>query len=358
MANVRQESHRKSNGVALSLPGHFSYVVTFTGQSLTMTKSKANSLRTKQSGPSETVRSSITIRGARVHNLKNISLSLPRNKLIVVTGVSGSGKSSLAFDTLYAEGQRRYVESLSSYARQFLERMEKPDVDQIEGISPAIAIEQKTTTRNPRSTVGTTTELYDYLRLLFGRVGRTYCRSCGKEVRRDTVSTIVDRVLREPEGTKLYVLFPMHEHSGRSLKEELSVLKQRGFFRIMVDDQLIDLNEKEFKGKSKKNIAVVVDRLVNRRNDAEAATRLADSVQTAFAEGGGYAVMNVPRMACDMRIRNRGSSPSTAPSAPVPHVRDSVARWGSTWISSFPTRRRRSAKARSSRGRCHGGVRT
>ena len=231
----------------------------------------------------------IVVRGARVHNLKNISLTLPRNKLIVVTGVSGSGKSSLAFDTIYAEGQRRYVESLSSYARQFLERMEKPDVDHIEGISPAIAIEQKTATRNPRSTVGTATEIYDYLRLLFGRIGKTYCRKCGNLVTRDSVSSVVDRVLQEPEGTRLYVLFPMHDHPGRSVKEEIAALKQRGFFRVFVNNSFVDLNDREFTGKSKKDVSVVVDRLAVHRGDRDAATRLADSIQTAFAEGGGYA---------------------------------------------------------------------
>ncbi|MGD1045408.1 MAG: excinuclease ABC subunit UvrA [Bacteroidota bacterium] len=233
--------------------------------------------------------SDIIIRGARVHNLKNINLTLPRNKLIVFTGVSGSGKSSLAFDTIYAEGQRRYVESLSSYARQFLERMEKPDVDLIQGISPAIAIEQKTTSRNPRSTVATSTEIYDYLRLLFGRIGKTYCRVCGKLVTRDTVTTVVDRVQQEPDGAKVYVMFPMHEHAGRTMKEELDVLKQRGFFRLIVDGELIDLNEQDFKTKSKKNIQVLVDRLIVRRNEKENLTRLADSIQTAFEEGSGYA---------------------------------------------------------------------
>jgi excinuclease ABC subunit A len=233
--------------------------------------------------------SDIVIRGARVHNLKNINLTLPRNKLIVFTGVSGSGKSSLAFDTIYAEGQRRYVESLSSYARQFLERMEKPDVDLIQGISPAIAIEQKTTSRNPRSTVATSTEIYDYLRLLFGRIGKTYCRVCGKLVNRDTVTTVVDKVQQEPDGAKVYVMFPMHEHAGRTMKEELDVLKQRGFFRLVVDGELIDLNEQDFKTKSKKNIHVLVDRLIVRRNEKENATRLADSIQTAFEEGSGYA---------------------------------------------------------------------
>jgi excinuclease ABC subunit A len=230
----------------------------------------------------------IIIRGARVHNLKNINLELQRNKLVVVTGVSGSGKSSLAFDTIYAEGQRRYVESLSSYARQFLERMDKPDVDLIQGISPSIAIEQKTSTRNPRSTVATTTEIYDYLRLLFGRIGQTYCRACGQLVKRDTVSSVVDHLQLEPDGTKAYVTFPLHDHPGHSLKEEFDALKKRGFFRIVVNGELIDLNETGYKSKSKKGILVLVDRLVIRKNEKESETRLADSIETAFVEGDGY----------------------------------------------------------------------
>jgi len=230
---------------------------------------------------------SIIIRGARVHNLKNVDLEFRRNQLVVFTGVSGSGKSSLAYDTIYAEGQRRYVESLSSYARQFLERMDKPDVDFIEGISPAIAIEQKTTSRNPRSTVATTTEIYDYLRLLFGRIGQTYCSLCGERVQRDSVTTVVDRVIRH-EG-QLYVLFPLHAHSGRTVKDELIALKKRGFFRIVVEGEIIDLNETEFKGKDKKAIKVLVDRLIVRGEDGEVASRLADSVETAFLEGDGYA---------------------------------------------------------------------
>ncbi len=234
----------------------------------------------------------IVVRGARVHNLKNVNLEVPRNRLIVITGVSGSGKSSLAFDTVYAEGQRRYVESLSSYARQFLERMDKPDVDFIQGISPAIAIEQKTTSRNPRSTVATTTELYDYLRLLFGRVGQTYCRVCGKQVRRDTVTTVINRLREEAEGTKIYVQFPLHDHPGRTMKEELAVLKQRGFFRIVVKGELIDLNEQAYKGKNKKDVFVLADRAVVRRNE-ETETRLADSVETAFTEGDGYVVIGI-----------------------------------------------------------------
>src|ERR671936_2428704 len=156
----------------------------------------------------------IVVRGARVHNLKNIDFEIPHNAMTVVTGVSGSGKSSLAFDTIYAEGQRRYVESLSAYARQFLERIEKPDADHIEGIAPAVAIRQKNTTRNPRSTVGTATEIYDYLRLLFARVGRTYCLQCGNEVKKDTVDEVAAAVLALPEGTRLNVLFPFQIASG------------------------------------------------------------------------------------------------------------------------------------------------
>lgn len=235
----------------------------------------------------------IIIKGARVHNLKNISLDLPRNKLIVMTGVSGSGKSSLAFDTIYAEGQRRYVESLSSYARQFLERMDKPDVDLIQGISPAIAIEQKTTGRNPRSTVATTTEIYDYLRLLFGRIGQTYCLVCGKLIRRDTVTTVVLRLMQEAEGTKLYVTFPMHDHPGRTMIEEIEALKKRGFFRIVVGSEIIDLNETDYRRKSKKDVLVLVDRMEIRRGEKDVETRLADSVETAFVEGDGYAFVVV-----------------------------------------------------------------
>ena len=252
----------------------------------------------------------IVVRGARVHNLKNISLELPRRKLIVVTGVSGSGKSSLAFDTIYAEGQRRYVESLSSYARQFLERMDKPDVDFIQGISPAIAIEQKTTGRNPRSTVSTTTELYDYFRLLFGRVGKTYCPKCGRLIQRDTVSTVVDRLMKERDGSRMYVLFPLHDHPGRSMKEELDVLQKRGFFRIVVNGELVDLNESRYKGRQKKDVFVLVDRLVLRREDGETATRLADSVETAFSEGDGYAVIQLLETETTIRFAQHFECPT------------------------------------------------
>ena len=180
----------------------------------------------------------IIVKGARQHNLKNVSLEIPRNKLVVFTGVSGSGKSSLVFDTIYAEGQRRYVESLSSYARQFLERMNKPEVDFIYGISPAVAIEQKTGVRNPRSTVGTSTEIYDYLRLLFARIGKTICFSCGKDVKKDTVATVSEWIEEQNEENKFYLGFLIHSHEGRTVKEEVDLLRKKGFFRIFVKDKL------------------------------------------------------------------------------------------------------------------------
>ncbi len=249
----------------------------------------------------------ISIRGARVHNLKNISLEIPRNKLIVITGVSGSGKSSLAFDTIYAEGQRRYVESLSAYARQFLERMDKPDVDMIQGLSPAIAIEQKTNTRNPRSTVATTTEVYDYLRLLFARIGKTYCEVCGKLVARDSVHTAVDRLNQFADGAKFYITFPLPKHEGKTMKQEVDALKKRGFFRFIAGKELIDTNERALSLQTKKDVKhgaandifVLIDRFVLRKKEKEmghgaasdSQTRLADSIQTAFEEGEGYAAV-------------------------------------------------------------------
>jgi excinuclease ABC subunit A len=244
------------------------------------------------------VHNSIIIRGARVHNLKNISLEFPRNQLVVITGVSGSGKSSLAFDTLYAEGQRRYVESLSSYARQFLERMDKPDVDLIQGISPAMAIEQKTNTKNPRSTVATSTEVYDYLRLLFARVGKTYCRSCGKVVTRDSVHTVTEALHAERlpggggEGLRLVVLFPLPLHEKETLADALANLKKEGFFRVVVAREMIDLNERSVPPKTKAaDVAVLVDRMVYR--GVEDDSRIADSVETAFASGNGRAMLSL-----------------------------------------------------------------
>ena len=254
-----------------------------------MPKAKQTTPSSAEATQAPSAKTFLSIRGARVHNLKNISIDIPRNKLVVISGVSGSGKSSLAFDTIYAEGQRRYVESLSSYARQFLERMDKPDVDLIQGMSPAIAIEQKTNTRNPRSTVATTTEVYDYLRLLFARVGKTYCRVCGRLITHDSVHSVVDRIKQEADGSKFFVVFPMREHEGHSLKEELSALKKRGFFRLVVNGTMIDLNEQPYAATTKKGIYVLVDRYVLRKDERESMTRLADSLQTAFVEGDGYA---------------------------------------------------------------------
>src|ERR1700741_3146147 len=200
----------------------------------------------------------IIIKGARQHNLKNVDVALPRNKFIVITGVSGSGKSSLAFDTLYAEGQRRYVESLSAYARQFLGRLEKPAVDYIKGISPAIAIEQKVISRNPRSTVGTTTEIYDYLKLLFARVGKTYSPVSGKEVRRDTVTSVVDSINKLPANTRAMVASPLRIKKGRKPEEELSLLLSKGFARILINGEVKFIEEllhpESESGKKKKAI--------------------------------------------------------------------------------------------------------
>lgn len=232
----------------------------------------------------------LIIRGARTHNLKNISVSIPRHSLTVITGVSGSGKSSLAFDTIYAEGQRRYVESLSSYARQFLERMDKPDVDFMQGISPAMAIQQKNTTSNPRSTVGTTTEIYDYLRLMFARIGRTISPVSGKEVRKDRPASVIDSLFKEWEdGTRFYIMFPLPDHGRKSISDELNVLVERGFTRILKpDESIVELTDAEAdRGSiSKKTDRVLVDRLVIQKDDATR-TRIADSLETAFREGLG-----------------------------------------------------------------------
>lgn len=232
---------------------------------------------------SSTKNKKIIVKGAREHNLKNLSFEIPRNKLVVFTGVSGSGKSSLVFDTIYAEGQRRYVESLSSYARQFLERMNKPDVDLIQGISPAVAIEQKTVARNSRSTVGTTTEVYDYLRLLFARIGKTICFQCGKEVTKATTTTVVDWLDTNPDGTKFYLGFPLHQHKGHTVKEEIDLLKKRGFFRIYSGKKLIDLNEEKFPAKKLKDIRVVIERFKVEKNKIR--EKLSDSIEVTFKEG-------------------------------------------------------------------------
>ena len=185
----------------------------------------------------------IRIRGARVHNLKNIDLDIPRNKLVVLTGLSGSGKSSLAFDTIYAEGQRRYVESLSSYARMFLGQMDKPDVDELSGLSPAISIDQKTTSKNPRSTVGTVTEIYDYLRLLYARIGVPHCPVCGREIRQQTIDQIVDQVMALPERTKIMVMAPVVRGRKGEHQKELEAARKSGYARVRVDGILYDLSE-------------------------------------------------------------------------------------------------------------------
>jgi excinuclease ABC, A subunit len=235
----------------------------------------------------------IIIKGARVHNLKNIDVAIPKNKLVVITGMSGSGKSSLAFDTLYAEGQRRYVESLSSYARQFMGRMNKPDVDYIKGIAPAIAIEQKVITSNPRSTVGTSTEIYDYLKLLFSRIGKTYSPVSGKVVKKDTVTTVVDFISKLEEDSTVTIFCPLFPHNNRSVKEELAVLLQKGFLRISYQDKvhkietiLEDETFKDFELKDENTIKILIDRIVV-NSDEETLSRIADSVQTAFFEGKG-----------------------------------------------------------------------
>ena len=231
------------------------------------------------------IKKNILIQGAKLHNLKNISVVIPRNKLMVITGLSGSGKSSLAFGTLYAEGQRRYVESLSSYARQFLGRINKPKVDAIKGISPAIAIEQKVNSTNPRSTVGTTTEIYDYLKLLFTRIGKTISPVSGKEVKKDTISDVINYIKQFPKGEKLLLLAPIHLEEGRAIENKLLALLKQGYARIMMDDTIFRLDE--LKGKSlSKNIRLVVDRVIT-KNDEDFINRLADAVQIAFFEGEG-----------------------------------------------------------------------
>src|SRR5215470_6834866 len=261
---------------------------------------------------------SIVVRGARVHNLKNIDFEIPHNTLTVVTGVSGSGKSSLAFDTIYAEGQRRYVESLSAYARQFLERIEKPDADLIDGIAPAVAIKQKNSTRNPRSTVATATEIYDYLRLLFARVGRTYCQVCGQEVKKDTVDEVAERILALSEGTRLNVLFPIQsaapvsgEPTGKkprgkkkaeteskllsdAIKQRLFDLRKRGFNRLFQNGQvfefstpesLLDINFTE-------PVFALVDRIVV---SPDGRSRIVDAVEIGYREAGEVIFETAPR---------------------------------------------------------------
>lgn len=246
----------------------------------------------------QNAKSFIQIKGARVNNLKNIDVDIPKNKLVVITGMSGSGKSSLAFDTLYAEGQRRYVESLSSYARQFMGRMHKPEVDYIKGIAPAIAIEQKVITSNPRSTVGTSTEIYDYLKLLFARIGKTFSPISGKQVTKDTVSSIIDELMRYPEDTTITIFAELIPINKRKLKEELSLLLQKGFVRVLFEDKIQKIEgiieDKTIKNKNFKpgEVQIVVDRIRLDREE-ETNSRIADSLQTAFFEGKGECSIDI-----------------------------------------------------------------
>jgi excinuclease ABC subunit A len=245
----------------------------------------------------------ILIKAARVNNLKNLSIAIPRNKLVVITGLSGSGKSSLAFDTLFAEGQRMYVESLSSYARQFLGRMEKPAVDYIKGVSPAIAIEQKVSTRNPRSTVGTSTEIYDYLKLLYARVGETFSPVSGKIVSRDTVSSVVDFIKSKEQGSRFMVLCPLAQQQGRSLSDELKILLSKGFNRVVVDSKTMEIEDLlgNLSGNVKfEDMRILIDRATVMENDEDNDFRIADSVQTAFFEGHDVCII---QFAGDEEIR-------------------------------------------------------
>ena len=285
----------------------------------------------------------IVIRGAREHNLKNVNLTLPREKLIVMTGLSGSGKSSLAFDTIYADGQRRYVESLSSYARMFLGRMDKPDVDEITGLSPAISIDQKTTSHNPRSTVGTVTEIYDYLRLLYARVGVPHCPVCGRVISQQTVDEMVDAVLKLEEGTKFQVLAPVVRQRKGTQQKELDAARRGGYARVKIDGNMYDLDEEiKLEKNIKHTVEIVVDRLALRKGIRG---RLADSLETALALTGGIAEVDViggrtlparstafPSATC-----RRGSSPSITRWEPAKNAPALVPLCGWTRSASCPT---------------------
>ena len=233
----------------------------------------------------------IRIRGAKEHNLKNIDVDIPRNELVVLTGLSGSGKSSLAFDTIYAEGQRRYMESLSSYARQFLGQMEKPNVEKIEGLSPAISIDQKSTNRNPRSTVGTVTEIYDYFRLLYARVGIPHCPICKKEIKKQTVDQIVDQIMKMPERTRIQLLAPVVRGRKGTHAKVLEQARKSGYVRVLADGNLYDLSENIELDKNKKHdIEIVVDRIVIKEGIEK---RLTDSIETVFELADGIMTVDV-----------------------------------------------------------------
>ncbi|EPR66208.1 Excinuclease ABC subunit protein [Cyclobacterium qasimii M12-11B] len=240
-------------------------------------------------------KSFIIIKNARVNNLKSLSIAIPRNKLIIITGLSGSGKSSLAFDTLFAEGQRMYVESLSSYARQFLGRMEKPEVEYIKGVSPAIAIQQGVNTKNPRSTVGTTTEIYDYLKLLFSRIGRTISPISGEEVKHHTVTDVVAYIHDFEEGDKVMISCPLHFSAERAREKELEVLLQKGFTRVLVDGEVSFVEDLlEVEKLPKGSFEILIDRVSVMKEDEGNQFRIADSIQTAFFEGLGECKIVVP----------------------------------------------------------------
>ena len=234
----------------------------------------------------------IIVKGAKEHNLKNINVTIPRDKLVVITGLSGSGKSSLAFDTLYAEGQRRYVESLSSYARQFLGLMEKPDVESIEGLSPAIAIDQKTTSKNPRSTVGTVTEIYDYIRLLYARIGVPHCPNCGKKIERQTLDQIVETVMKLEEGTKIQILAPVVRGRKGEYKALLENFAKEGFVRVRVDGTLYELTDDiDIDRKKKHDIELIVDRLIIKE---DIRSRLAESIEISLKYANNLVIVSTP----------------------------------------------------------------
>ena len=300
------------------------------------------------------VKQYIKIRGANEHNLKNISLYIPRNELVVLTGLSGSGKSSLAFDTIYAEGQRRYMESLSSYARQFLGQMEKPDVESIEGLSPAISIDQKSTNRNPRSTVGTVTEIYDYMRLLYARIGIPHCPKCGREIKKQTIDQMVDQILQLPERTKIQLLAPVVRGRKGEHVKLLEQARKSGYVRARIDGNLYELSEEiKLEKNIKHNIEIVVDRLVVKEGIEK---RLTDSIETVMGLSDGLMIVDVidgepmnfsmsfacpdcgvsieevePRSfsfaASALRRWSREASPSTTRSVPARSVSVLVIRW-------------------------------
>ena len=279
----------------------------------------------------------IEIKGAREHNLKNIDISIPKDKLTVITGLSGSGKSSLAFDTIYAEGQRRYVESLSAYARQFLELMKKPDVDSIEGLSPAISIEQKTTSHNPRSTVGTVTEIYDYMRLLWARAGTPYSPATGLPIESQTVSQMVDRILEMPLGTRLLLLSPIARGKKGEFKKEFESLQKQGYQRLKIDGEIYTVEELPSLSKTiKHDIEVVIDRIVVKEGIAD---RLSQSLETALfmpktpiTASGRFSPPNSPVRFPVLQLKksNRGCFPSTIRSVPAHTATASAQNF--TWI--------------------------